>query len=194
MTELEKALNGEDYNTRDGEVVRFQARVKNLCHEFNSLMPDDQKRNDIISELVTGYNPYVFIESDFKCVFGKNIHFKGMAILNFNCVLLDSNIITIGDRTLIGPGCHIICTNHSIDPEERLKGVFNNKPITIGNRVWLGANVTVLPGVTIGDDCVIGAGSVVTKDIPSGMIAVGNPCHVVREVNENDRLLSKGQN
>ena len=194
MTELEKALNGEDYNTRDGEVVQFQARVKNLCHEFNALMPDDPKRNDIISNLVTGYNPYVFIESDFKCVFGKNIHFKGMAILNFNCVLLDSNIITIGDRTLIGPGCHIICTNHSIDPEERLKGVFNNKPITIGNRVWLGANVTVLPGVTIGDDCVIGAGSVVTKDIPSGMIAVGNPCRVVREVNENDRLLSKGQN
>lgn len=109
-------------------------------------------------------------------------------MLNFNCTLLDSNIITIGDRTLIGPGCHIICTNHALDAEERLKGMFDNKPITIGNRVWIGGNVTILPGVTIGDDAVIGAGSVVAKDIPSGVIAVGNPCRVLRKITEQDKL------
>lgn len=184
MTELEKALNGQPYDSRSQEIMEYQFRVKKMCHEFNHAEPDDPRRNEILSELVEGYNPYVFIESDFKCVFGKNIHFKGMAMLNFNCTLLDSNIITIGDRTLIGPGCHIICTNHSLDAEERMKGIFDNRPITIGNRVWIGANVTILPGVTIGDEAVIGAGSVVTKDIPAGVVAVGNPCKVLRKVLE----------
>ena len=99
--------------------------------------------------------------------------------------------ITIGDRTLIGPGCSLICTNHSLDADERLKGMFDNKPITIGNRVWLGANVTVCPGVTIGDNRVSGAGSVVTKDIPSNVVAVGNPCRVLRNITEKDKLESK---
>ena len=188
MTELEKALSGIPYDSRDAEICEFQLGVKKACHEFNQLPPDDPKRTEILSSLVTGYNPYVFIESDFRCVFGKNIHFEGMAILNFNCTLLDSNIITIGDRTLIGPGCHIICTNHALDAKERLRGLFDNRPVGIGARVWLGANVTVLPGVTIGDEAVIGAGSVVTKDIPAGVIAVGNPCRVLREITAQDRL------
>jgi maltose O-acetyltransferase len=188
MTELEKALRGEPYNSQDPEVCAFQDKVKLACYEFNHKAPGDPGRNQILSELVSGYNPYVFIESDFKCVFGKNIHFKGMAILNFNCTLLDSNIITIGDRTLIGPGCHIICTNHSLDAEERLKGMFDNRPITIGNKVWIGGNVTILPGVTIGDEAVIGAGSVVTKDIPAGVVAVGNPCKVLRKITEQDKM------
>lgn len=189
MTELEKALSGHPYNSRDEEIMEFQAQVKRACHEFNHLPPNDPKCNEILSTLVSGYNPYVFVESDFKCVFGKNIHFKGMAMLNFNCTLLDSNIITIGDRTLIGPGCHIICTNHSIDAQERLTGIFDNRPITIGDRVWIGGNVTILPGVTIGNEAVIGAGSVVTKDIPEGVIAVGNPCRVLRKITEQDKLM-----
>ena len=109
-------------------------------------------------------------------------------MLNFNCTLLDSNIITIGDRTLIGPGSHIICTNHALNAEERLQGWFDNRPITIGDKVWIGANVTILPGVTIGDETVIGAGSVVTKDIPARVIAVGNPCKVLRRITEQDKL------
>ncbi len=188
MTELEKALSGQPHNSRNPEVTAHQAKVNKLCHRFNMLAPDDKERSEIINELVSGYNPYVFIETGFQCVYGKNIHFEGMAMLNFNCTILDTATVTIGDRTLIGPGCHLICTNHSIDPEERLKGLFFNKPITIGKRVWLGANVTVLPGVTIGDDAVIGAGSVVTKDIPPRTIAAGNPCKVLREINENDKL------
>lgn len=192
MTELEKAFAGEQFNRRDGEVARHMAKVKDLCFEFNSIKPSDPKRNKIVEELVTGYNQYVFIESGFNCVIGKNIRFKGMAMINMNCTFLDSNIITIGHCALIGPGCNIICTNHAIDPEERLKGVFNDKPINIGSNVWLGANVTVLPGVTVGDNSIIGAGSVVTKDIPANVIAVGNPCKVVRQISENDKLLKNG--
>lgn len=182
MTETEKALAGLDYDSRDTGVAEYQARVKRMVHEFNRLPPDDPGRSSILSELVGGYNQYVFIESGFQCVFGRNIHFKGMAMLNFNCTLLDSNIITIGDCTLIGPGCSLICTNHAVDAADRLKGVFHNRPITIGDRVWLGANVTVLPGVTIGDEAVIGAGSVVTHDIPPGVVAAGNPCRVLRSI------------
>ena len=122
-------------------------------------------------------------------MFGKNIRFHGTAMINFNCTFLDSNFIDIGHCALIGPNCNLICTNHSIDVAERMKGVFNDKPIVIGDNVWLGANVTILPGVTIGANSVIGAGSVVTKDIPENVVAVGNHCKVVREVTEKDKLL-----
>lgn len=189
MTELEKALNGLPYDSRDKEVVSFQFAVKKKCFTYNHTSPDDPERRNILSEIIGVNNPYIVIEPDFKCTFGRNIRFKGTAMLNYNCTLLDSDIITIGDGTLIGPGCNIISTGHAIDADERMRGVFNNKPVTIGDRVWIGANVTILPGVTIGDEAVIGAGSVVTKDIPSGVIAVGNPCKVLREISEKDRLL-----
>ena len=189
MTDLEKALSGEQFSRRDGEVRAFQAKVKDLLWEFNSLKPSDVKRTEIIKELVSGYNQYVFIESGFQCVFGKNIHFEGMAMINFNCTFLDSNIITIGHCALIRPNCKLICTNHALDGEERLNGLFNDKPIKIGKNVWLGANVTVLPGVTIGENSVVGAGSVVTKDIPANVVAVGNPCKVLRPITKEDKLL-----
>lgn len=191
MTELEKALAGEAFDRRDAEIRTFQSNVKDLCFEFNHTKPSDPRRTEIIKELVSGYNPYVFIEGGFECVFGKNIHFQGMSMINYGCTFLDSNIITIGHCALIGPGCKLICTNHALDGEERLKGLFNDKPITIGENVWLGANVTVLPGVTIGKNSVIGAGSVVTKDIPENVVAVGNPCKVLREVTEEDKLIKQ---
>lgn len=190
MTELEKALSGKQFDRRDEEIRNFQSKVKDLCFDFNHTKPSDSKRTEIIKNLVTGYNPYVFIESGFECVFGKNIHFKGMAMINYGCTFLDSNIITIGHCALIGPGCKLICTNHALDGEERLKGLFNDKPITIEENVWLGANVTILPGVTIGKNSVIGAGSIVTKDIPENVIAVGNPCKILREITKEDKLSS----
>lgn len=189
MTELEKALSGKSFDRRAKDVCIFQSKVKDMCFEFNHTKPSDPKRTEIIKELVTGYNQYVFIEGGFECVFGKNIHFKGTAIINYNCIFLDSNIIEIGHCALIGPGCRIICTNHALDGEERLKGLFNDKPIVIGDNVWLGANVTVLPGVTIGRNSVVGAGSVVTKDIPENVVAVGNPCKPLRKITEEDKLL-----
>lgn len=188
MTEIEKALSGKAFDRRAEDIRAFQSKVKDLCFEFNHTIPSNPRRAEIIKELVTGYNPYVFIESGFECVFGKNIHFKGMSMINYGCTFLDSNIITIGHCALIGPGCKIICTNHALDGEERLQGLFADKPITIGDNVWLGANVTVLPGVTIGKNSVIGAGSVVTKDIPENVVAVGNPCKVLRVITEEDKL------
>ncbi|MDE7395257.1 MAG: sugar O-acetyltransferase [Clostridiales bacterium] len=181
-TELEKALSGESFSRRDAEVIAFQTNVKELLYDFNHARPSDPKRAEIVRELVTGYNQYVFIEDGFHCVFGKNVHFEGTAMINFNCTFLDSNIITIGHCALIGPNCNIICTNHTLDADERLRGGFYDKPVTIGAKTWLGANVTVLPGVTIGEGAVIGAGSVVTKDIPPYTVAVGNPCKVVKEI------------
>lgn len=189
LTELEKAFAGLPFDRRDKEVFAWQAKVKKLCRALNTMEPDDPERNKIIEQLITGYNQYVFIEDGFHCSFGKNIHIQGTTFINFNCTFLDTNIITIGHCALIGPGCTLICTNHAIDGEERLKGIFNDKPITIGENVWLGANVTVLPGVTIGKNSVIGAGSVVTKDIPENVVAVGNPCKVIRPVTARDKLI-----
>ncbi len=191
-TELQKALNGQDYVARDPEVMAYGRHVGELCLRYNTSL-DDSEREAIKRELFGIEDArYVMLERGFNCSFGKNVHFKGMAILNYNCTLLDSRIITIGDRTLIGPGTVITCTNHAIDPHERIEGgLFDNKPVTIGDYVWIGANVTILPGVTIGDNAIIGAGSVVTKDIPANVIAVGNPCRVLREVTEADRLASR---
>lgn len=188
MTELQKALNGKPFDRRDAEIRAFQSKVKDLCFEFNHTKPSDEKRTELLKELVSGYNPYVFVEGGFECVFGKNIHFEGMAMINYGCTFLDSNTITIGHCALIGPGCKLICTNHALDGEERLKGLFNDKPIAIGENVWLGANVIVLPGVSIGKNSVIGAGSVVTKNIPENVVAVGNPCKVLRAITPQDKL------
>lgn len=191
MKELEKALAGLPYDSRSKEIADYQLQVKKACYTLDQLPPDDPRRQEILANLVSGYNPYVFIESGFRCVFGKNIHFQGMAMLHYNCTLLDSDTITIGDGTLIGPGCQILCTNHAIDAEERLMGVFRNQPVTIGDRVWIGAGAILLPGVTIGDEAVIGAGSVVTMDIPARTVAVGNPCKIVRSITAQDKTLRK---
>ncbi len=191
MTELEKAFAGRQFDRRDPEVRRHMARVQDLVFDFNACRPSDPRRREILSQLVSGYSEYVFVESGFTCVLGKNVRFEGMAMVNFNCTFLDSNVITIGHRALIGPGCSLICTNHALVAQERLAGMFDDAPITIGGDAWLGANVTVLPGVTVGNGAVIGAGSVVTRDIPAGVVAVGNPCRPLREVTDADRLAAK---
>ena len=182
MTELEKALTGMRYDARDAEVQNYTANVKDILHEISRRKPSDPEARRMLYDLLGESNEYVFIEPGFRCVFGKNIHFKGMAMVNYNCTFLDSAEIVIGHLSLIGPGCFLICTNHAVDAEERLRGVFNNRPIVIGEKVWLGANVTVCPGVTIGDGCVVGAGSVVTRDIPAHTVAAGNPCRVIRNI------------
>ena len=172
-----------------GKSSNFRPRSRRACHTFNHLPPDDPKRSEILAGVVSGYNPYVFVKSDFRCVFGKNIHFKGMAILNFNCTLLDSNIIAIGDRT---PDRGRAATSSAPTTRStRRRGCAacsTTAPIAIGDRVWIGANVTILPGVTIGMRRSLGAGSVVTKDIPAGVVAVGNPCRVLRKITPQDRL------
>ena len=129
----------------------------------------------------------VWIEPDFKCEFGKNITIENDVYINFGCVILDCAEVTIGEHTLLGPNVGIYAANHATDVNERINGGCYGKPIHIGKNVWLGGDVKVLPGVTIGDNTIIGTGSIVTKDISANVIAVGNPCKVIKEITEADK-------
>ena len=147
-----------------------------------------EKRREIMKKLFKRVGERVYMEPNFTCEFGKNISLGNDLYINFGCTLLDCGQITIGDNTLLGPNVSMYSANHSLDAEERIAGALIPEPITIGKRVWIGGGSTVLSGVTIGDDSVIGAGSVVTKDIPSGVVAAGNPCRVIRKITDKDKV------
>lgn len=167
----------------------LQIKAKNLCWEYNQSRPDEsEKRAEILQKLFGTCHPLTFIEPSFRCDYGFNIHTHGLTIINYNCVILDTSPVNIGKNAFIAPGVCLACAGHAIDAEQRAEGIGTSAPITIGDDVWIGANSTVCGGVTIGDGTIIGAGSVVTKDIPSGVIAVGNPCRVLREITEEDKM------
>ena len=162
--------------------------TRELCQEYNHAGIQIEKRNKILKKLLGTWNPEVRIEPYFHCDCGINIHFEGAALINYNCTLLDTSPIHIGDGVMIAPGVCISCASHAIDPQQRVEGVRVSAPINIEKMVWIGANATILGGVTIGEGSVIGAGSVVTRDIPAGVVAIGNPCRVVRKISEKDQL------
>lgn len=190
MTEKEKMLKGIPYNALDEELLSLQEKAQLLLYEYNLLSPKDkEKKSKILKELFGKCGNLVFINQNFKCDFGKNIFFKGLAILNYNCIILDNSTVTIGENAFIGPNTVISCASHPIQASERNLGITLSKPISLGDNVWIGANCTILGGVTIGNNSIIGAGSVVTKNIPSGVIAVGNPCKVLRKITEEDYIL-----
>lgn len=192
MAELEKMQSGQLYNGR--ELQALQIKAKTLTYEYNMTRPDeDKKRAEILQELFGSCSPYTFIEPSFRCDFGFNIHTEGLTVINYNVVMLDTAPIHLGANAFIGPGTCFACPMHAIDAQERAQGYLYGKPITLESDVWLGANVTVMGGVTIGKGSIIGGGSVVTKDIPEGVIAVGNPCRVLRKITEEDKLLTKQQ-
>ena len=168
-----------------------QAKARRLCWKFNNSDPDDPKaQRDILMRLFGTYYSSVYLMPSFRCDFGFNIHFKGFALVNYNCVFLDTSPIRIGRSVLIGPGVVLACAGHPIHPEQRCSSALEtSEPITIEDGVWIGANSTVCGGVTIGEGSVIGAGSVVTSDIPKGVIAAGVPCKVLREITEADRIV-----
>ena len=169
--------------------VEKQKVAKRLLKEYEQIDEDDRENQvRVLSELLGTSNPEVFIGHGFRCDYGFNIHFHGMAVLNYNVVMLDTSPIHIGAGSLIAPGVCLACAGHAIDPAQRTAGVETSKPITLEDGVWIGANATVCGGVTIGRGSIIGAGSVVTKDIPAGVIAVGNPCRVMREITEEDKV------
>ncbi len=183
MTDWEKMQSGEIYNDFAEDLFYRRVEAKKLFREYNRLGDDEvDRRREIMRRLFKSVGRNVWIEPDFRCEFGKNISIGDDVYINFGCIILDCGQVRIGNNTLIGPNVGLFSGNHSIDPEERAAGGLIPKPISIGNRVWLCGNVTVVPGVTIGDDSVIGAGSVVTHDIPSGVIAAGNPCRVLRKI------------
>lgn len=166
---------------------QLQQKAKELCWRYNQTGPSEgEKRSSILKELLGTCHPLTFIEPSFRCDYGFNIHTHGLAVINYNCVILDTSPVHIGANAFIAPGVCLACSGHAILSKQRAEGIGTSKPITIQDDVWIGANATVCGGVTIGKGSIIGAGSVVNKDIPEGVIAVGNPCKVLREITEED--------
>ena len=189
MSEWDKMQRHEIYDDFDADLFDRRVEAKKLFKEFNRTTDDEaEKRQEIMKKLFKKVGERVYMEPNFTCEFGKNISLGNDLYINFGCTMLDCGQISIGNNTLLGPNVSLYSANHSLDAEERIAGALIPKPITIGNRVWIGGGSIVLGGVTIGDDSVIGAGSVVTKDIPSGVIAAGNPCRVIRRITEKDKV------
>jgi maltose O-acetyltransferase len=182
-TEKEKMLSGELYNALDPELSDERQRTRLLIKDLNDTREDEkEKRNSILKKLLpyTGVN--LWVQPPFYCDYGTNIIIGDNVFFNFNCVILDVMEIKIGSRTLIGPNVQIYTATHPIDYKERATGLEYAKPVTIGNDVWIGGGAIICPGVTISDRTVIGAGSIVTRDIPSDVFAAGNPCRVIRNL------------
>lgn len=184
MTEKEKMLAGEIYDANnDINLINERIKAKDLCFEYNNLRPSQvKKREEIIRKILGKAEGEFLIEQPFICDYGYNIEIGKNFYSNHNLIILDANKVEFGDNVFIGPNCGFYTAGHPLDYETRNKGLEYAKPIKVGNNVWFGGNVTVLPGVKIGDNSVIGAGSVVTKDIPENSIAVGNPCKVIKKI------------
>ena len=189
MNEWEKGQNGYLYDANnDPAIMEKHLNCLNACFELNNLSPfKKREREEILRKIIGEIGPGFDILSPFFCDFGENIHIGSNFYANHNLSILDGGRVTIGDSVFIAPNVVITTAGHAIDPEQRDQGMEIALPITIGSHVWLGANVCILPGVTIGDNVIIGAGSVVTKEIPSNVIAVGNPCTILREITEADK-------
>lgn len=171
------------------EVGTLLRKCADACFDINNMRPSQREEREArFRELLGSAGERFVIHSPFRCDFGFNIHIGTGFVGNFNLCILDEAEVRIGDNVLIGPNCSLVTINHAVDSQQRNDGVMQAKPIEIGDNVWIGANVVVLPGVSIGSGAVIGAGSVVTKSIPAGMVAVGNPCRPVRAVTEADRV------
>ena len=184
MTEEEKMLAGELYDANYNKEL-FEKRIyaKELCKEFNDCnVRNLEEKKSILEKLFQKRIDTVLIEPNFYCDYGFNIHLGKNFYSNHNLVILDANKVEFGNNVFIGPNCGFYTSGHPLDYKTRNKGLEYAKPIKVGNNVWFGGNVCVLPGVTIGDNVVIGAGSVVNKDIPSNVVAVGNPCKVLKDI------------
>ncbi len=188
MSEWEKMLKGEVYNDFDGDLFQRRVEAKKLFKAYNKTGDDEiPLREELMSKLFKKVGKNVWIEPDFHCEFGKNISIGDNVYINFGCVILDCAEVSIGNNTLIGPNAGFYAANHSTHYSERIQGGCYGKPIIIGKNVWLGGDVKILQGVHIGDNSIIGCGSVVTKDVPANVIALGNPCRVLRPITDADK-------
>ena len=184
MSEKDKMLAGELYDANyDKELINDRYKAKDICYKYNNLKPSDIEGKDrIIKSLFAKIGKQIIVEQNFWCDYGYNISVGENFYMNHNCIILDCAKVEFGDNVFIAPNCSFYTAGHPLDYETRNKGLEYAKPIKVGNNVWIGGNVVVLPGVTIGDNVVIGAGSIVTKDIPSNVVAVGNPCRVIKKL------------
>jgi maltose O-acetyltransferase len=182
-------LSGEVYDDLTRELIEARARAVVLTDEYNrSLGQPSEVREAILRRLLKSVGPGAYFEPNFRCEFGFNISVGKRFYANFDCIILDGGGVQIGDYVLFGPRVGIYTSNHAIDADERIAGACYAKPVTIGNRVWIGGGVNINRGVTIGDNSIVGAGSVVTKDVPSNVVAAGVPCHVIRPITAADRV------
>jgi maltose O-acetyltransferase len=175
-------LAGELYDPLDPQLDVERRRARELCASLNgSAEHEKERRNAILADLL-GAATDAWVQPPFYCDYGSNIRLGRKVFFNFNCVLLDVAQITIGDHVLFGPGVQMYTASHPFSASERRSGLECAKPISIGDDVWVGGGAILCPGVSIGDRSIIGAGSVVTRDIPADVVAAGNPCRVIREL------------
>lgn len=176
-------LQGELYNAFDLELVNERTVAKDLLFEYNNLPPSRMEaRTDLLTRLLGKTGKQFLIEQPFRCDYGYNIFLGENFYANMGCIILDEAPVTFGDNVLLAPNVGIYTAGHPLEVTARNAGLEYAYPVTIGNNVWIGGNVAIMPGVSIGDNSVIGGGSVVTRDIPANVVAVGNPCRVVKKV------------
>jgi maltose O-acetyltransferase len=188
MTEFEKMLAGLPYDIMDPELKRLRRRCHQTMYAYNRADPlEDAPQTAILKELFGSLGDDVFIETPFRCAYGVNLHVGDGVYMNTGCVILDCARVEIGAKTLIGPAVQIYTAIHPLDPVERAAFVETARPVTLGRNVWVGGAAVLLPGVSVGDNAVIGAGSVVTRDVPANCVVVGNPARVIRQITAEDR-------
>ena len=189
MTQYERMVGGLLYDPRDPEVMDEQVPYQDKLWAFNQLKPSDiEKKNAYMKEVFAECGDNCYIELPFHANWGgHHVHFGSDIYANSNLTMVDDGHVYVGDKVMFGPNVTVATANHPIDPELRARGLQYNKDVYIGENTWIGAGVVIVPGVHIGKNAVIGAGSVVTKDIPDNVVAVGNPCRVLRAVSQRDR-------
>lgn len=185
----ERMHTGELYLPGDHEIMEWQTKCLDRLYEFNQTRPTEfKKRQTLMKEMFAEIGEGCYVEPPFHSNFGGgHVHFGKNIYANFNLTCVDDTHIYVGDYTMFGPNVTVATAGHPILPELRKKGYQYNAPVRIGKNCWIGAGAIILPGITIGDNVVIGAGSIVTKDLPSCVVAVGNPCKILREVDERDK-------
>lgn len=188
MTTFEKMYSGKIYTDSGDGLPERRMQCKELVYDFNHTRPrEGQKRREILKRLLGGIGDNVWIEPPVHFVYGDHIHIGSGVFTNFNLVILDDLDVYIGDDVKIGPNVTITTTGHPVHPELRKNGAQFSFPVAIKDNVWIGSNAVILPGITVGKNSVIGAGSIVTKDIPENVVAAGNPCRILRPITEKDK-------
>lgn len=194
MTEKELMLSGQLYRANDAELFQERKNARKLTHLINNATEEEtDKQQALFRELLGSIGETFWIEPPFRCDYGSNIHIGNDFYCNFDCIILDVCDVNIGNNVFFGPRVGIYAAGHPVDADIRNAMLEYGKPVNIGNNVWIGGNVVITPGVTIGDNVIIGSGAVVTKDIPSGVIAAGNPCKIIREITDEDKKYWEAQ-
>lgn len=185
----ERMLNGALYLADDAQLVAEHAYAQQLVERYNATSHSEQElRDQLLRELLGGVGEGVLVKPPFRCDYGRNITIGAGTFVNYDCVMLDAAPIRIGANCQIATAVQLLTSTHPLDPEPRRSGWESAQPITVGDNVWLGGGTIVCPGRTIGDDTVVGAGAVVARDLPRGVVAVGNPARVLREITERDAV------